>query len=625
MACPIVLNDAAFGLVGNAHERAQGFAGQAFGTARAAAEAIQAFVIDPVTLNATFRFSGDLSGLAVPSPPVISAEAFTFQPPPPLRDAPDLRLNIPAVTAAPSFTAQEPNLLFPGNPTLIGLTDPGAAPNIDFAVELATRPDFVLPPVPTLEALNLPTAPTINLPVFQGQRPDTDIPMPKDDFAWTPEPYIERILGEVITRVSAMLAGEPLPAAVAAALRARAFMAADMEETRAVDQARAEHAALGFEEPGGILNRRIAEARQGARVTRQALNRDIFIQEQLVIREDIRAAVAAGIQAEAQLVQLWTVDQQLSLDAAKFAVDVAINILNARISRLTAQVAVYEADARVYRELIQAELAKLELYRAQLEAERLRGDINRQTIELYLAQLTGVRTLVDLYVAENQGVRIELDAKLAQLQGFRDRVNLLVEQLRGQQVQWESVRIRGDIELNKARSFQALGEVYGTRVRAWSDTEQQRTNRLDLERQTNQQQLEAWLGEITELQALLGQERTRLEALSTYTNAQVNIFTGRVGAEDIRSRANERRQNLNIQAAIARADTDLKRADQSIAQMQIISGYKLEGLKTIATVSSNVGSSALSAANASASVGAGTSNNRSCNETYSFSESSQGE
>ena len=57
MACPIVLGDAAFGLTGNAFERAQSFGATAFSTAVNAVNTLSAYTIDPVTLNASFNFT----------------------------------------------------------------------------------------------------------------------------------------------------------------------------------------------------------------------------------------------------------------------------------------------------------------------------------------------------------------------------------------------------------------------------------------------------------------------------------------------------------------------------------------------------------------------------------------
>jgi hypothetical protein len=621
MACPEVIGDAAFGIAGNSVARAQNFAGAAFTLMQNASDAVLNYQIEPVVLNTSFNFNDDMSGIGVVTPPTLPGADFAMRPVTLPPEAPNVSINIPGVTNAPTFNGVAPTLLFPGSPQLIALTDPGAAPDIDWAIDLMQRPDFDLPPVPTLETLNLPDAPTLDLPTFDAQRPDTEIPIPVENFTWTPEQYVERLLGNVVTRVNEMLAGKPLPEAVAQALRARAFAAQDIEESRAVAQAWNEHAARGFEEPGGQLNARIREARQGARNNRQQLNRDIYIQDQLVVREDIRTAINAGIQAEAQLIQLWVAKQQMDLDAAKYAVEVAISILNARISRLNALVALYEADARVYRERIGAELAKVEIYRAQLEGERTRGEINRQTVELYLAQLTGCRTLIDLYVAGNQGARVELDAKLAQLQGFRDRVGLMVEQLRGQQVQWEGVRTRAQIEGLKQEAFNSTVNAFATRVRAWSDRENTVTARKQIELDADKQQLDRWLGQLEQMRTEVTAEQARLDAVSRRAEAQVSLFRGRVDSEGVRSSVNERRFRLKLEAARAKADTDLKRADQMLVQAQYVAQIQTEGLRSVAQVAGNVGSSALSAASANVGVSTSSGNSRSCSESYVFNES----
>lgn len=616
MACPIILGDLAFSIADAAYGYARQSANEAFGISLNALGALGDFTFEPILFTTGWNFGGSLEVPGTITAPTVNPSQMQFQHPGQVPAAPTSNVARAPAAAAPTFTEQFPSLAWASAPNLIALSDPGPSPDIDLDVDLPVPPDYPLPTVPTLDELNSLDAPTIQLPEFQGQRPVFDAPFPDEDFNFTPQAYVSTLMAQVQTVIEQMLAGEPLPAAVAAALRARAYVQADIEESRAVQQAFDEFAARGFDEPTGPLNRRIEFARQGARDARQALNRDIYIRDTETAIESRRLAVQQGIVAEGQLMQMHVAMQQLTLAAAQYARDTAIAILNARVSVFNAQVQAYEADARVFRDLIGAELAKVELFRAQIQAEQLRGDLNQQRLNLYLAQLQGARSLVDLYLANLTGARTRVEIEQAKIEAFRTRVQVLETQVRAQAGQWDGFRTRNEGNVARMRGFEILSNTFATRVQAWGQGEQVKTDiaRFDvdlarLRQDDHRARLETYR---TELQTELG----RIQALAQVLSSQTGVFDAQVRQVIARGDAKNRVFMSQVERERARTDVELKKADQQLEQFRHVTALMVQVQQSIAQIGAQIGSAAQSAVNVSTGISAGTSRSQSCNDTF---------
>lgn len=620
MSCPITIGDAAVQVAGMAYEQASNRSGAAYATAMSALSDLGAFTLEPILFNTAFNFSGLLATPGTITPPEIDREGLVFQRPDAPPEPPNSQVSRPATAPAPTFTEEFPDLAWAGAPTLIGLTDPGAPPVVNLNPEMPLPPDFVLPAVPTLIELNIPEPPPISIPIFQGQRPVFDAPFPQENWDFTPEQYVSALLDQVRATVLDMLPGQPLPAAIAAIIRGRAYTAVDIEETRAVQQAWQDTAARGFDEPIGRTQARIAAARTEARDKRRQVVADVYIRDTETAIRAREFAVQQGLVLEGQLMQMHTAMQQLTLEAAKFALERAISILNARISVFNAQVAAYEADARVYRDLIQAELAKIELYRAQLEGERLRGEINQQRVQLYLAQLQGIQSLVDVYRARLQGVQTLVEIEQAKIEAFRTRVQVLATQIQGQAAQWDGFRARNEGNVARIRGFEAMAGVFDTRMRAWATGEQTQNDIARLDVDVERLRQEVHRGRLSTYEAELRAELGRVQAVATAAGAETGLFTAQVAQVEARQQSLNRNFQARVERERARTDVELKRADQMLEQLRHVTQLMVEVKRTIAQVGGQIGAAAQSAVNVSADVSSRTENSRSCNETHTFQD-----
>lgn len=217
-----------------------------------------------------------------------------------------------------------------------------------------------------------------------------DILPPNENFSFTPGQYADDMLGAVKTTIRGMMAGDfVLPEPAATALRNRAFDAANREEARNTDQAISDYAGRGFDEPPGLLNKRLIEVRAEARAARMGTNRDVYTQDQQIAQENLRAGVAAGVQLEQALMTLFAAQEQMQLEAAKFALDIATQIFGARVRLAVARGEITAALASAYTAKVNAILglyrAKIDKYEADCKRIETKKDAFLGDVELYKA------------------------------------------------------------------------------------------------------------------------------------------------------------------------------------------------------------------------------------------------
>lgn len=247
-------------------------------------------------------------------------------------------------------------------------------------------PQLALAPFPTLPRPDAPGDLTYHPPALPPEPPTITVPALPD------LTYVSTMLDGVKNLLGVMLGGEAMPAALAQALRNRAYTEANTEEGRAVGQAYDEFAARGFDEPAGQLNRRVSEARSDALAKRQMINRDIYIQEQTVAIENARFAVSAGIQLEGMNVQVFTAE----VDAALKGVEIQSTQNRLLLDAWRGKVEMFDVQlkgelARVDTALKAFE-AQVEVYRADAQMATAAGEYDNRRFQLNLSQETAIVT-----------------------------------------------------------------------------------------------------------------------------------------------------------------------------------------------------------------------------------------
>lgn len=617
----VEFGDYAGPIVGNTYTQAIAFAHDAFDDAKKAISNLATYTVTPLTFNATFNPQIALGAFPTLPKPIFPTADMRFNPPAAPSSPPVVELGDYQPSTPPTFDVVAPTLVMPATPNVVAPTPPGKPPTISTPA-IPVAPDYVLPDVPTMRALNLPDAPSITFPTFDSPRPDFDAPIPDETFSFQPQDYVSNLLDQTRSVIAQMLdGGIALSPAVASAIRNRAYAEADNEILRATAEVYDDSAARGFSEPSGQEHARILEARTRAMKQRSAINRDVFIQEQTIAIENVKFAISSGIQLEGQLMSLHTSMMQLQLESAKFALDSAIAILNARISVFNAQMQGRAIDAQVFRDLIQEALAQLEVYRSQLQAQQLIGQLNEQDLRLYNAQLDGVRTLADLYKSQLEAVDIEARNNVTILQGFSEQVRAFAAQIDGNNAQWNGYRTQVDAQLGNAQYYGTLVGAFNSRMNAYNLGEQAKieANRLMLQR--GEMSLDTWKATLAMYEASLRAEVERLAAVAQGFTSQTELYTADAQVATAAAEYDNRRFQLNLAQEQAIVDTDLKRADFDLEQLKFIGTLQTEIRRAIAQVSAQLAAAALSSFNMNASVSSSHSNSMGYSLSLNYSGS----
>ena len=204
-------------------------------------------------------------------------------------------ITAPAVTDPPVDDLRAPAIVEPPRPEPIIVSYPPAPVVEDVPVPPAPVLDY--PEVPVLREIVLPPVPVLDLPVFTATPPPVTFDPPPNviDDSWN-EPYVPVLAEDLQAVIEDMLQGSVgIPQAVWDQIWDTAAHKADQAGQREVEQAAEEWASRGFELPPGVVNLRIAEARQNAANINAEQVRAQVIEQSRTELENLRVAIAQGI------------------------------------------------------------------------------------------------------------------------------------------------------------------------------------------------------------------------------------------------------------------------------------------------------------------------------------------
>lgn len=619
--CAIHLGDPAVQMVSLAYDKYTQFATQSYSLANNQIGDLSHMDLKPVAFSVNWDFEGAVAGYQRPPAPG-PAPDMTFHGPGDLPAPPTASLAPVTLDAAPGAPVN-PVPAIRDYPEPAPLTaEPPAGP-IDLSpVPTPVRPDMSLPPAPTLRDLDLPDAPTLTFTSFAGSRPQIAIEAPLQTFAFTPEQYTSDLLDRVKQRVGGMLdGGTGLPAAVAQALRDRAWDGVETQEARAVQKATEEFAARGFSEPNGLLVQRLAEVRQNNQNQRNALSRDVYIKDADLTIQNLQFAVTQGIALESRLMQDHADYMRLGLAAAQAAQDVAIKVFDARVELANVALKIYETDAAVWRENLQAELIKLQQYKAELEAAQVKGSLNEQAVKIYNARIDAIRSLAAAYHADVQAATAVADQNKTVVEARRAEIQAYGERVDAYKTEWDAYASKLQSNATRAQLYGLVEQGYATRVGAWSHVQ---TQKLDQQRMAIAEAdltQRGWDARLRKMTADIDAEKARLAAVSDAYRSRIGLYSAEAAVETAASDANLRQLNAGIARERQRTDVALQNAKMSIDQMLSINQMAIARAEAVAKVSSQLAASSMSAVNFSAGVHSGRSESSSCGTSFNYSGS----
>jgi len=420
-----------------------------------------------------------------------------------LRDPPS-----PSFGSAPTYNAPAK----PSHAPAFTLTPPTlpAAPIMPLTPQFLALPDLVLP-YPTV---NLPNAPTLVDPIFEGIRPNNITPVDPNTIinAYQAEQNAHRnmlpafVLAQtdslvaqytpdypaLRTKINSMIAnyqgGTGIPANIEGAILARATEKNAAEFQRALDTATVTIAKRGFSMPPGALQSALRQARMSMGNAQVGANTDIATKNFDLEQKNFEFVYKLGESLEEKMIDTITKFCDMALKMDELSIQSAKEIVSAYLGAYNIQVLVYKAmwdgyqtEATVYKARIDAMLARVTVYEAEIKAELAKTEVNTAYVNV-------LRAVADVNNAIAQQYKAQVDAAMAPIEYAKALTALYEAQVRGFAAQtgvyesyWSAYKSEIEGELGKFKAYESQAQGYTAQVggyRAQADVFSARVNAI---------------------------------------------------------------------------------------------------------------------------------------------------
>ena len=382
-----------------------------------------------------------------------------------------------------------------------------AAPTIDTTVNLPPLPAFLsLPalalPYPTVD---VPAAPSLTLPVFEGVRPDAlTLPDPQsmiDKYKQEQVDHRNLLPGFVQTQADALLAkycpeyaqlrarinqvvidytdpvnggGAGIPANIEGAIAARNSDRNNLEFQRALETASDTLAKKGFTIPPGAMLATLRQARMAMGDAQVRGNVEIATKNFELEQQNMQFMLKLGEALEEKVLETITqylnlalrIDE-LSITSAKEITATYLGVYNLQVQVYRALWEGYQADAQVYKVKVDALEANVRLYEAEIKAELAKTEINKATVEILQVVATVNQTLANAYKAEVEAATATLEVARVRLALFESQVRAFAAQVGVYEAQWRGYEAEVNGQVGKMRGFEAQATAYVAQVNAY--------------------------------------------------------------------------------------------------------------------------------------------------------------
>lgn len=307
-----------------------------------------------------------------------------------------------------------------------------------------------VPALPTIREVAIPDAPTVNLPAlpdllqldthtFGGinlhedwldklrEIPELTILQPTK-LQYTRGPaYTSQLLDNLKANLnSRMQGGTGLSPGVEQAIWDRARDRETQVALSKEQEVMRSFETFGFPMPAGAIVGQLADARREYQDKLSGLSRDIAIKQADLEQQNLRDAISAATQLEAQLIDYSYKIEQLAFEAAKALADNEIAAFNSNIEHYKALLAGYQAYEAAYDTLIKSELAKIEVFKALLSAEQTKAQINATLVQQYRVQIDGALAGIEVYKAQISGALALVEVEKSRIAAAGEQIRAFV-------------------------------------------------------------------------------------------------------------------------------------------------------------------------------------------------------
>jgi len=559
----------------------------------------------------------DVPTITVQQPPDVSEPDPTVSFPVSRPQDPDTTMSLPAdpqrptidqiiigdISGIPSFDVATVTVTLPVRPDMPDEIDPGD-PDPLATIDYPAKPVYTFPAVPTLHEASIPSAPSLNMPTFEGVMPVDNLVDPTNTFSFSETMYSSELLTNTTNKINTDVVngGTGLGATIETAIWDRQEERDKQALQEAIDKAESQWAESAFGLPDGVLTTAIEELIKEHENNRLQASREIAIKQAELAQANTHFAVEKAISLEQNLMQFVSQMAQRQLEAAKALIDASVAIFNAQVAKYNAQIEGYKAQAVVYEARIRAVVSQVEIFKAQVEAAKLTIDMDNAYVELYKAQLGGVQALIDCYKSEMEGARIKADVERLKLEAFKAKIDAYVAKVNGHVAMFNAYEasIRGEVA--KVQMYGIQVDAYRSRVQASQIEANILTERARVESEVQKNTIQIYAADVDAFKSKVEAEKVRIEAIIDAYKGQIEAYKtdATVAASEID--AEVKIYEGRIKEAAMLAENYIKQAEVSLKAFTDTMTVRTEIAKAQAQVAAQLAASSMAGVNVSAGI-----------------------
>lgn len=392
----------------------------------------------------------------------------------PVKDAPEFndaigQINFDSVSDPGDYNGFTYAPSFPPAPNLADIQDPG---DWDGTVDVTVPTDLQLDDIidPDIRPIAIINIPLLEIDDFTGISPDfTKVRDLNSTFEFNEIDYTSDVLTQTDSLIQQMIAGGVgIPESIWNRIWARAGVQVDDAAKQLIEQINTDWAARGFSLPQGAQVAQVAEARQETFNKKAELARDNAIQYSQEEIKNLQFAVQQGIAFETLRGGWHEQEMQRALEVSKYIIESEINLFNAELSFINAQLQQYQIEAQVYKTLIDGEVAKLEKYRLDIASQELTLKANDNQISLYGVRIQALNLTIEDFNARVQAAGVESDVMKNKVQIYSEEIKAFSVRIQAESEKVNLYKTTVDAEVSKMSAYDIAVKVYSEEVKAYS-------------------------------------------------------------------------------------------------------------------------------------------------------------
>jgi len=468
------------------------------------------------------------------------------------------------------------------------------------------KPVAALPVAKALRELTLPASPAINTVTFEGILPIPLSAPPDTAFVFTEAEYQSMLNTGLKGKLYDLILNTKqtgLDPVIEQQIWDRARERANATAQALVTNISRLYMRSGWTMPQGDEAERVFEAMESQVETNVTESRSIAVAQATLEQSNFQFSFTQAIAFEGQLLGLYNSVQQRQFESSKYVIEAAINLYQIKVAYFNANVSLYTAQSTIYRDKIQAELAKLELYKAQLEGQKLISDLNSQDITNYKAQIDAVVAIFGLYKTELEAVKTQIDGDGLTLQQFEGSIRAYASEISAKSLEYDGYKAELSGEETKATIYNSLVNAFGKTTDAFAASTDAKIKKQTSDIKVGYDvPLQILSAETEAFKIKVAAKTEQLGALTTLNKTNAEIYDTRVKSEGTRINAEVSVQKQEIEYLVAKANTAIEAAKANVAafisQKELIIGT----FKTIAQVQAQLVAAFGSSVNYGASI-----------------------